>query len=654
MIRAALIALLPALLLTSGCRGKTDDDSAGPAGELSGCDPVDPALCALPYPSGYFQVDDAGEGSGKRNAYGPTALPINRDDVPLQPDLLNERDGYSTLTPLVTFFDDVSLDGTLTQDTLGDYTAADAKTVLLNAATGERVPHFVELDMTAEEPGERLLILRPVAPMDHGARYVVGIRGLTTNAGGPVAVSPAFAGLRDGDDKAHPDVPLLRDRYENGIFDVLEADGFPRADLQLAWEFTTVSRENLHKDVLHMRDDALASLPADGPEYTIDSVETGDCAGGDTIHTTIEGTVTLNRYLDTDAPGSVIVRGADGLPAVQGETHPNFLIRIPCSLAENPRQAPLILHYGHGLLGSRGEARTGWLSAMANEHSFVVFAMDWNGMAEPDVGGITIMLASDVSDFRMIPERSEHGLIEKVVGLRMMQTSIVDDPALEFGGVPILEGAPLGYYGNSQGGILGAAYLAVSPDLERGVLGVPGMPYSTLLSRSVDFDPFFLIFQQKYLDHREITLILMVMQTLWDPGEPSGFAEAVNEVPLPNTPPKDVLLQVGIGDAQVTPLGAHVMARAFGAKTVAPQTRPIWGVDEAQPGFTGSAIVEFGYSDVPEAPKTNVPPNGETDTHECPRREPAGQQQIADFLLTGAVTQHCDGPCIGLREGLCD
>ncbi len=46
------------------------------------------------------------------------------------------------------------------------------------------------------------------------------------------------------------------------------------------------------------------------------------------------------------------------------------------------------------------------------------------------------------------------------------------------------------YDGNSQGGIEGGGLTAVAPDFDRAVLGVPGMNYSTLLTRSVDFAPF--------------------------------------------------------------------------------------------------------------------------------------------------------------------
>ena len=68
------------------------------------------------------------------------------------------------------------------------------------------------------------------------------------------------------------------------------------------------------------------------------------------------------------------------------------------------------------------------------------------------------------------------------------------------GGDPlsIIDPTKLWYYGNSQGGILGGAYLALNPDIPRGVLGVPGTPYSLLFQRSADFTPFFGLLQNVY------------------------------------------------------------------------------------------------------------------------------------------------------------
>ena len=54
----------------------------------------------------------------------------------------------------------------------------------------------------------------------------------------------------------------------------------------------------------------------------------------------------------------------------------------------------------------------------------------------------------------------------------------------------LLDTRRLFYDGNSQGGILGGGLTALAPDFDRAVLGVPGMNYSTLLRRSVDFDTY--------------------------------------------------------------------------------------------------------------------------------------------------------------------
>ena len=54
----------------------------------------------------------------------------------------------------------------------------------------------------------------------------------------------------------------------------------------------------------------------------------------------------------------------------------------------------------------------------------------------------------------------------------------------------MLNTSQLFYNGNSQGGIMGGALTAVSPDFTRASLGVPAMNYSVLLPRSVDFDQF--------------------------------------------------------------------------------------------------------------------------------------------------------------------
>ena len=166
--------------------------------------------------------------------------------------------------------------------------------------------------------------------------------------------------------------------------------------------------------------------------------------------------------------------------------------------------------------------------------------------------------------------------------------------------------------------------------------------------------PFFDLMTAKFNNAHEIEVLMALMQQLWDPAEAGGWLQDMNAAPPEGMSPKQVLLQVAIGDAQVSTLGAHVMARAYGAKTLSPQTRPIWGVDEVDGGYAGSVIVEWEYPDGATEPFENIPPDKDLDTHECPRRESAAQEQMVTFFEQGIVEQTCEGRCVSQRTGLCD
>lgn len=635
-----------------------DDPTTGGPWELGPCNPIDPALCILPYPS-IFHMRPASTPTGYQVALTEEALPVNVNGIGVDPKYLNEKDGFSTLGALLFYFPDVSLAGTVGHANLADYAAADAKTVLLDVDTGERVPHWIELDMKAP-PGARLLIIHPATPLRHGARHVVGVRGLTTTGGAPIEPSPAFAALRDKVGTDDGSVEGQRVRYNLEVFPALAAAGFAREELQLAWDFVTVSRQNSLGRMLYMRDDVLDALGAEGPPYEVTLVEDEDCADpAVSIGRTVTIEMTAPLYTETDDPGALLTRDADGQPYRNGEKTVEVMLRIPCSLIDQPTPSfGRVVQYGHGLLGGKGEARNGYLSRMADEYRWVILASDWTGMKSEDTGAIAGALADDPTGFVTVPERSMQGFTEFIAAMRLATGPLLQEKALQFTAGDNTIYAPIdptrrSYYGNSQGGILGGAYLALSPDIERGVLGVGGTPYVLLLSRSADFDSFLAILTTRYTDPRDITVLIASFQNLWDPGETAGWAWALNKEPDPKVGPKQALLQVAIGDAQVTGLGAHIQARALGAATVAPQTRPLFGIEEKQPGFTGSALVEWKYADVPDPPEENVPPPKATDPHECPRRELAAQQQLRDFLETGVVNQYCEGKCEGLRAETC-
>lgn len=645
--------LLPLLLVAFGLAGcpRTDSD-VPPTPQASGCDPLDPSVCLFPYPSSLFLVDDPAMPTGRRVAYGPTALPLNVDGVQLDPGYWNEKDGYSISSQMLFWFADASDAGLVRWDEVERYADADAPTVIVDLTTGERVPHFAELDASADDDDERAYVLRPVVPLEYGRHYAVGVRGLVTTSGATIPPSDAFRSLRDDEPGTDPDVESRRQRFDDVVFPGLQAAGVPRDELQLAWDFHTHSRENSLGKMIFMRDHALASVGADGPAYTVASVEDNDCAAPDArIARTVEIRATAPLYTVDDGPGTVLTRGDDGMPVQNGETTFDVVVRIPCSVmgGGGPKGvAPghRVLQYGHGLLGSRDEARTGWLAGLAHDAGWVIAATDWTGMSEDDIGDILLMSAEDPSRFAIIPERSMQGMVHQLLVLPLLRGPLANDPSmLDANGVSVISPDRASWYGNSQGAIMGGAFMALTQEIDRGVLGVSGANYGLTLTRSKDFDFYFLIFKTKFDDDRDIALLVQgLVQQLWDPAEGAGYLWAMNRDPLPNTPPKDILIHTAIGDNQVTTLGGQLQARAYGARLVTPTPRDVFAVEEVPGGFSGSALVEWSYPDAAPENPANTPPEG-PDPHECPRREPAGMVQIRDFLETGVVNQPCEGVC---------
>ena len=60
---------------------------------------------------------------------------------------------------------------------------------------------------------------------------------------------------------------------------------------------------------------------------------------------------------------------------------------------------------------------------------------------------------------------------------------------------------------------------------------------------------------------------------------------------------------------------------------------------------TGNAVmgIDFGF---PTVPFVNIPPSAGPDAHECPRRTPAAQAQMARFFATGEIANTCGGTCV--------
>ncbi|HMJ95110.1 MAG TPA: hypothetical protein VK486_04615 [Thermoleophilaceae bacterium] len=649
-----------------------------PAGAAFACDPLDPSACLYPWPNDQFTTADASSPTGRRLALRDDWMPRNRLGKPISAAPYNSSDGFSPGNMIVTKVPGLDTPAAFAQTGAVPITDIersfdpDQPIVVINARTLERQLIWSELDANPADPRDVTLIIRPSVNFDEGERYIVALRNLKDARGHKIKAGAAFRALRDG--KRDPQVEARRPHFEQ-LFQTLTDAGIDRKDLYLAWDFTVASREGLSGRALHIRNQAFAELgdnnlsdlvpegaePAfvpnpDLPDNVPDEAEAdGRRDLGDSIR--ISGNVRVPCFLNAPncPPGSEFALGPDGLPQrIPGNTTlANVVCVIPKSAPAGALRPSL---YGHGLLGAAGEVTGANVRAMANEHGFVFCATDWTGMSTLDVPNV-LGLLQDLSRFPTLADRAQQGFVNFMyVGRWMLKR--------DWGDLDV-DQSRLFYDGNSQGGIMGGALTALAPDFDRAVLGVPGMNYSTLLRRSVDFDLYAhgniegtdtpLGLYDSYPNELERPLILSLIQLLWDRAEANGYAHHITDDPLPGTPAHTVLMHVAFADHQVANVTAEVEARTIGASVrwpaLAPgrhtDVNPYFGIPhlDAFP-FGGSAMVLWDTG-IPPAPTTNTPPREGQDPHSAPRNSPKARRQKSEFLrVGGSVIDVCDGaPC---------
>jgi len=641
---------------------------------------------------------------------------------PIDPTDQNRNDGFSpgqaiiTKVPGLDNQEAFERTGAVPITDMARYADPKQPVVVINAKTEKRHPIWAEIDSNPTDPEDVTLIIRPAVNFEEGTRYIVALRKMRDEEGNVIPAGEAFRHYRDNVPSDDPEINKRRKRMNNMFWNLGKA-GIERKNLFLVWDFTTASERNLSERMLHIRDDAFAELgdtnladlqvQGDAPPFTIDDVTVSPTGK---IARTIEGKVTVPCYLafkadprvEAGAPscesGTRFVYDPEGKPQRQANQtwDLRFTCRIPRSALEAGAGESRPSLYGHGLLGSRGEIGQGQLQNLGKTYNFTFCATDWIGMACADlpetnpqefITGILLAveagtqppmancdipnvgtLLGDLSNFSTLTDRVQQGMLNQLyLGRAMVHPDgFSSHAAFQVGGdgtdstASLLDTRRLFYDGNSQGGIIGGSLAAFQVDANRAVLGVPGMNYSTLLRRSVDFDTYAQVMYRAYPNELERPLILGLIQLLWDRAEANGYAHHMTNDPYPNTPKHQVMLQVAFGDHQVANVSAEVEARTIGARAVTPYleagrspyvtTKP-WGIPAIKSyPYAGSAIAMFD-SDSPTPPTTNLPPREGADPHEHARRSPTARAMKDAFLSIGGKVIPCEPlPCRGFAS----
>ena len=635
-MRAVVPCLLAVIAACGGDRSLPID---------AACNPLGANACMTPWPSSAFEVDDPSSATGRRLAIQDKTLPVNIDDLATDPAGWNVADGFSPAAPMVMSFPGgVSADGLPPNDNYDRSLAADSPTIILDMTTGERVAHFAEIDEQADGmPDSQALFLRPAARLAGGHRYAVGItRAVHAPDGEDLPIPPGFAALRDGTHTDHELLEEMRPRFGE-VLDALDAAGYPSDDLVVAWDFTVASDAFLHGDMIAARDRTVAALHFHPIAFSIEQDTPID--SGTTIKRKITGTLDAPLFLSNNGsnnPGTHIVRDADGLPEVQGFYRIPFTAIVPACAYTASEPVGMVI-YGHGLLGTSEEASYGVQQTTAAELCMVFVGTDMRGMSTMDLPAVARAL-NEISKADEVMEVLEQGLVNHVTLVRAMRTTFATQLFVDAanGNRSLVDPAKVYYYGLSQGAIFGTAVMAFEPTITRAVLGVGGANFSMLLERSLDWPRYRTILAGAYPDPLDVTLAINLMQMRWDKVEGSGVADTVLAGTATKTPPKQLLMQIALGDEQVPNLGSYWQARSMKVPVLGPTPFTPWGIPvKDSPLATGSALVIMDGG-APPAPATNIPAS-DTGMHDLTRKQPATRRQIGEFFKTGAIVNECSG-----------
>ncbi|ETO07439.1 hypothetical protein RFI_29953 [Reticulomyxa filosa] len=132
----------------------------------------------------------------------------------------------------------------------------------------------------------------------------------------------------------------------------------------------------------------------------------------------------------------------------------------------------------------------------------------------------------------------------------------------------------------------------------------------------------------------------------------------MSDDPFPATPKHSVLIHYGLGDAQVSWLGAEEIGRALNAymfeSNVAEYNETLFGfqfipdskvINVTQ--FPGSHLIQGWNFNEPQVPFVNRPPDCADDTHEFTRRQATAIQANHVFWTQGLIYNACNGSCNG-------
>jgi hypothetical protein len=624
------------LVVVAACSSR--DDSGIP----DSCNPLGGQTCMLPWPSMAFTKVDATSATGLRIDAPIAAMPKNGDGISIDPTKLDRWDGFSPTGPMLAIFaHGVAVANLPSFKDPSQSLAADSPIVVLDLDTGERAPFFAEIDANFSAPGSSALIIRPLMRLHEKSHYAVAIRKTVKAADGSDLESPrAFIALRDGTSFDHPRFAALQ-QGASAMFAALETAGVAKTDLVLAWDFVTASDQFLQSDLVTMRDAAVTAIGSDGANLSFAATEQPPIAG---FYKAYAGTFKAPNFLsDGENDTSIIARGSDGLPALQGLRDANFAALVPACVTTQPGPHATIV-FGHGLFGSAKEyLADSFTQELAEKYCFIIIAGDFIGLTSRQLT-LASLAVNDLDLGYGITEKLGQSVIDFIALENAVRGPMATAPEFKYNGASVIDPAHTYYIGGSLGGIMGNVFMAYDPNITRGVLAVPGGVWSLLFERSNAWSLLQGALMGSYTDPKEYQLSIALFGMMFEPYDPITTAAHVIKDPLPGVPVKTILMWYSMGDCLVNNLTTEMVARTMGISLIDPAVKQVWGMTPT-PGPMPNGINVFNDHPTPLPPENNIPPPTDNGTHGGINRKAAALREVEAFVFGDQLArQTCLAP----------
>ena len=420
-------------LVELGRRAKGDNKI-----QFSECDEMVTHSCMLPFPSSTWLTTDSSTFTGRivsinSSKSTPSIIKEGRGERFSADFVSSHYDGFSVTGPLLWhltgFVDNSELALGAAKQLISDNkvsTSMDwniSTSLLIDQNTWELHPHFCQIDYITKHEDERICYCQPAKNLAYNTTYIVVIRNLNGRSGTKLRASPLYDSYlhayQAGKVSLNDDPRYLR--FKEIIFPALKVNGVNLSEVQLAWDFHTVSFESSAKFISSLYDITIDKMmDAYGSSFTSDHVgllsevatkiESG-LVSADECHAIVnytDGTqngMAAKAYYRVKVPWLLTNRdyiNTELIPQLRDRGYGNkyqndpsrikvnnqgdlfleevgILVQVPCSIALGQSEVYRVIEWGHGIFSAREEASSSALMSLANQHGWVMWSAEWRG-----------------------------------------------------------------------------------------------------------------------------------------------------------------------------------------------------------------------------------------------------------------------------------